>query len=142
QVDLAHGSLPQRHARNIGFGLAGDQAFAVVIGISNSGTGDIEGYVSAADHYHAVPDRQSLSERHGAQEIDAAIDALRIGARQLEHARPFGAYRDDDGLEVTAEFVEVNVAAYPHAAAELDAQPPDQFDLGVDEIARQAVCGY
>src|SRR5262249_3631264 len=142
QVDFAHGGLAQRHARDIGFRLAGDQAFGVVIGIANSRTRDIEGNVSAADDYHAASDEQPLSERHGAQEIDAAINTLCVRTRQLQHAPPLGAYRDDDGLEAPAEFFKVNVASYLYAAAELDAQPPDQFDLGVDEIARQAVRRY
>ena len=55
-MDLAHRLLPQRYSRNIRFGLAGDQAFRIVIGIANGGTGDIESYVAAADDHHAASD--------------------------------------------------------------------------------------
>ena len=103
KMDLAHRFLPQRDSRNVGFGLAGDQAFRIVIGIANGGAGDVESDVAAADHHHAASDRQPLTERHGAQKIDAAVDALGVGPGQLQHARPLGAYRDDDGLEVAAE---------------------------------------
>src|SRR5215471_2228699 len=72
-----------------------------------------------------------------------------ISSRDSRHARWTSrtaawrsATRDDDGLEAAAEFLKGNVASYLYAAAELDAQPPDQLDLGVDEIARQAVRGY
>ena len=82
-----------------------------------------------------------LSERHGTQKVDAAVDALRVRSRQLQHAGTLGAHRDDDGLEIAAKILEIDIPADLYAASELHAQAPDQFDLGIDEIARQAVCG-
>ena len=55
---------------NIGFGLARDQTFGIVILVSDRRAGDVESYVSATDHYHAAADGQPFAQRHSAQEID------------------------------------------------------------------------
>ena len=59
----------------------------------------------------SVPDLERLAEVRLLHEVDAVLDALEVGARDVERDRVHRAGRDGDRVEVALELVEGDVHA-------------------------------
>ena len=94
--------------------------------------------VAAADDDHVRPHLERLPEVGLLHEVDAVVDALELGARDVERDRVHGAGRDGDRIEVALELVEGDVHADRRVEDEPDAEPLDEPDVHLDRLARQA----
>ena len=94
--------------------------------------------VAAADDDDVGPDLERLAEVGLLHEVDAVVDALELGARDVERDRVHRAGRDRDRVEVALELVERDVHADRRVEDEPDAEPLDEPDVHLDRLARQA----
>ena len=114
----------------------------VVRRLAHHRAGDVVGDVAAADDDDLVSQVDGLTDGHGAQQIDAAVDARPALARQAEGTRALRADGDDHRGVLTAESVEADVLADGDAGADLDTQRLDHRHLALDQLTRQTVLGH
>ena len=94
--------------------------------------------VAAADDHDVVADLERLPQVRLLHEVDAVIDALELGARDVEGDRVHGAGRDRDGVVLRLELLECDVLADRRVVHERHAEAFDQSDVHLDGLARQA----
>ena len=94
--------------------------------------------VATADDDDVGPDLERLAEVGLLHEVDAVLDALEVGARDVERDRVHRAAGDGDRVVVALELVERDVDADRRVVDEPDAEPLDQPDVHLDRLARQA----
>ena len=94
-------------------GQAGGRARRVVGDLAHDGARDVVGDVAAADHDDLAAEVERLAERHGAQQVDAAVDARPALAGNAEPARALRADGDEHRGVIPAQVGEGDVAARP-----------------------------
>ena len=104
------------------------------------GAGGVHGGVPAAVDGDAAADDRLVAAGHVAQEVDGVDHVPGVDAGDLDAARQMGADGDEDGVEVALLLLGHEVGDRV-VEDDLDAQLLDAGDLGVDDVARQAVLG-
>ena len=85
-----------------------------------------------------MADLDRLAEVRLLHEVDAVLDAVEVGARDVEGDRVHRAGGDRDPVEVALELVEGDVGADRRVEDERDAEALDEPDVHLDRFARQA----
>ena len=94
--------------------------------------------VAAADDDDVLADVELLAEVRLLHEVDAVVDALEVGAGDVERDRVHRAGGDRDRVEVALELVERDVLADRRVEDERHPEPLDESDVHLDRLARQA----
>ena len=110
----------------------------VVGAVAQARPGAVHRRVAAADDDDVLADVQLLAEVGLLHEVDAVVDALEVGAGDVEGDRVHRAGGDRDRVVVGLELVERDVLADRRVEDERHAQPLDQPDVHLDRLARQA----
>jgi hypothetical protein len=98
--------------------------------------------VAAADDDDVLADLERLAEVRLLHEIDAVIDTVELGARDVEGDRVHRARGDGDRIEVLLERLERDVLADRRVEDEPDAEALDEADIHLDRLAREAERGH
>ena len=84
------------------------------------------------------PTVELLAQVGRLHEVDAVLDALEVGPRDVQVDRVHGARRDRDRVVVPLQVLERDVDADGRVEHEPDAQALDEADVHLDRLARQA----
>ncbi len=93
--------------------------------------------VAATDDDDVGADLERLPEVGLLHEVDAVVDALELGARDVERDRVHRPGRDGDRVEVGLELLEGDVDADGRVVHEGDAEALDEPDVHLDGLARE-----
>ena len=109
---------------------------------ADGAAGRVERDVAAADHDDPLADRRGALEVDLAQQLDGALNALELGAGDLDRGALLQTGGQVDGGEAVAEqAVDREVRAGALAQAKLHAQGEDLVDLALHRRTRQTVVG-
>ncbi len=86
----------------------------------------------------SLPTVERLAEIGLLHEVHAVVDALEVGARDVEGDGVHRTGGDRDAVVVALQLVERDVHADLRVEHEPDAQPLDQSDVHLDRLAGQA----
>jgi hypothetical protein len=104
--------------------------------------GHVEGHVAAADHHDIVAQLHPVAGVRVDQEIHGLQHPVELHARDLQVAASHGADGYEDGREpIVLQGGEREVPAQAPFRAELDTEPEDGADLGLQDLPAQAVRG-
>src|SRR5579863_2567004 len=110
---------------------------------ASRGPSHVHRNVAPADHNHFLADRELVSEVDIQQEIDAFVDTIEINSRNAEIAAAMSADRDQHRIEpLPPQIGDFEVTSRRMVQLEGDVSGlEDLADLGLDNIARQAILG-
>ena len=109
--------------------------------VAEAGPRAVHRGVAAADDDDVRADLERLAEVGLLHEVDAVVDALELGARDVERHRVHGPGGDRDRVEVALELLERDVDADRRVVDEPDAEALDEPDVHLDRLAREAERG-
>ncbi len=113
-----------------------------VLGARADGRADgIHGHVSAADDGDLLAQEYLLAQVDALQVVDAVDHALHVLAGDVELARELCAHAEEQGVVVLAELLQGDRLADLLVAEDLHAHVGHGLDLGVEDVAGQAVLG-
>ena len=88
-----------------------------------------------------LPDVDLAVALEVAEEVDGRDDPGSVLAGAAHGVGAEGAQGEEDGVVLGAQVVQLDVDAEAHAGLQLDAHAPEDVELVVDDVARQAVAG-
>ena len=97
--------------------------------LPQSGQGNVDGDVAAADDDDPWPDLHRLTAAHGMQEVNAAEHEGLMDTLDRDHARSLGAKPEEHCVVILAKGLK---AADQGAGVDGDTQRPDLLDLLID----------
>ena len=113
----------------------------VIRAVAQAGARAIHGGIPTTDDHDVGADLERLAEVRLLHEVDAVVDPIELGARDIQGDGVHGPGGDGDRVVVLLELLEGDVLADGRVVDEPDAQALDQANVHLDGLARQAEGG-